>query len=92
MPGEFDLDASLSPAVVVTPLNRHTLELLKIAEVMGYRGTFIVDINLCGTCMDILKVDKNEAWMGHTDDDGEVQCNGCGWRDARLRFSVRSGI
>lgn len=49
------------------------------------------DVNLCDPCMDTLGVDKQRAWMGHSSDDGGVECDICGSMEARLCFRVVQG-
>lgn len=49
------------------------------------------DVNLCDPCMDTLGVDKQRAWMGHSSDDGGVECDICGSMEARLCFRVVHG-
>lgn len=49
------------------------------------------DVNLCDPCMDALGVNKQRAWMGHTSDDGGVECDMCGSMVARLCFRVVHG-
>ena len=92
MTREFDLDDVLAPALVLAATARHGVILRGLALAEGYRGAQVADISLCDRCMDAFDVDKLMAGMGHTDEEGGVRCHGCGRFEARLCFSVKSGV